>query len=156
MVKMIQWMSNYDLIVVYESNDHGARQRSLADPGGPEIHILGTRVQLWVTLHRVVRHHLEQYYHSQTIQSAEETTSMILWIVTFYILQPAQQANMTPVQRGWTNKLTWTHREEIIPRVHCVQAAPLSPPLASTFNNHTSVDHTDAIVWCFFQSTPCA
>ena len=92
-------MSNYDLIVVYyESNDHGARQRSLADPGGPEIHILGTRVQLRVTLHRVVRHHLEQYYHSQTIQSAEETTSMILWIVTFYILHPAQQTNISPTR----------------------------------------------------------
>ena len=145
---MIQWMSNYDLIVVYESNDHWSRQRSLADPGGPEIHILGTRVQLWVTLHRVVRHHLEQYYHSQTIQSAGQR-SPSMHFVDRHILQSAQQA-------GWTNKLTWTHREEIIPRVHCVQAAPLSPPLASTFDNHTSVDHTDAIVWCFFQSTPCA
>ena len=40
--------------------DHGSRQRPLTDASGPEVHVLGARVQLRVALHRVVRHHLDR------------------------------------------------------------------------------------------------
>ena len=112
---MIQWMSNYDLIVVYESNDHWSRQRSLADPGGPEIHVLGTRVQLWVTLHRVVRHHLEQCHHYQTIRSAGQRSPSMHFVdryilhFTFYN-EPNKQTWHLSNEAGQINWLELTAR----------------------------------------------
>ena len=51
-------------------SDHGARQRPLADPGGPQVDVLGGLVHLRVALHRVVRHHPQQVlpapHHTQS------------------------------------------------------------------------------------------
>ena len=44
-------------------SDHGPRQRSLADPGRPQVDVLGTLVHLRVPFHRVVGHHLERYLY---------------------------------------------------------------------------------------------
>ena len=71
----LRWMAFYE-----SNNDHGSRQRPLADAGRPEVHVLGTRVQLWVALHRVVCHHLEQKFHSKQPTYQQSTLHTRNWL----------------------------------------------------------------------------